>query len=73
MVAATRPFTLHNDAGLNWVQLFSSSFGLRLCGDGKSSNVACVSTTMIHNACVSIETPIFYFISNPKQFFLFLI
>jgi hypothetical protein len=52
---------------------FSSSFGLRLCGDGKSSNVACVSTTMIHNAYVSIETPIFYFISNPIQFFLFLI
>ncbi len=52
MVAATRPFMLHNDAGLHWVELFSSSFGLRLCGDGKSSNVACVSTTMIHNACV---------------------
>ena len=36
-------------------------------------NVACVSTTMIHNAYVSIGTLIFYFISNPKQFFLFLI
>ena len=36
-------------------------------------NVACVSTTMIHNAYVSIRTLIFYFISNPKQFFLFLI
>ena len=38
-------------------------------------NVACwcVSTTMIHNAYISIGTLIFYFISNPKQFFLFLI
>ncbi len=35
MVAATRPFTLDKDAGLYWVQLFSSSFGLRLCGNGK--------------------------------------
>jgi hypothetical protein len=32
-----------------------------------------VATTMNHNACVSIETPIFYFITHPKQFFLFLI
>ena len=36
MVAETRPFTLHNDVGQDWVQLFPSYFGLRLCGDGKS-------------------------------------
>ena len=28
--------TLHNDVGQDWVQLFPSYFGLRLCGDGKS-------------------------------------
>ena len=27
MVAATRPFTLHNDVGQDWVQLFPSYFG----------------------------------------------
>ena len=36
MVAATRPFTLHNDVGQDWAKLFPSYFGLRLCGDGKS-------------------------------------
>ena len=44
MVAATRSFTLHNDAGLNWFQIFSSYFGLWLCDDRES--IACESTAM---------------------------
>ena len=72
MVAATRPLTLNNDAGLHWVELFFFFFRSSIVWWWKV-NVACVSTTMIHNAYVSIGTLIFYFISNPKQFFLFLI
>ena len=72
MVAATRSLMLNNDAGLHWVELFFFFFRSSIVWWWKV-NVACVSTTMIHNAYVSIRTLIFYFISNPKQFFLFLI
>ena len=71
--SATRPFTLHNDAGLHWVQLFLFFFRSSIVWWWKVTVAWCVSTTMIHNAYVSIGTLIFYFISNPKQFFLFLI
>ena len=73
MVAETRPFTLHNDAGLHWVQLFFFFFRSSIVWWWKVNVAWCVSTTMIHNAYISIGTLIFYFISNPKQFFLFLI
>ena len=74
MVAETRPFTLHNDVGQDWVQLFPSYFAWSWIVWWWKVNVAWrVSTKMIHNAYVSIGTLIFYFISNSKQFFLFLI
>ena len=49
MVAATRPLTLNNDAGLHWVELFFFFFRSSIVWRWKV-NVACVSTTMIHNA-----------------------
>jgi hypothetical protein len=70
MVATTRSSTLHNDAGQHWVELFSSSFGLRLCGDGNS--IACVSTTM--SQCIHLHWNSYFLLHFwPKTIFLFLI
>ena len=44
MVAATRPFTLHNNAGLNWVQLFFFFFGSSIVWWWKVYVACCVST-----------------------------
>ena len=60
-------------SGIHWVELFFFFFRSSIVWRWKVNVAWCVSTTMIHNAYVSIGTLIFYFISNPKQFFLFLI
>ena len=70
MVSATRPFRLHNDADLNWFELFFFFFRSSIVRWWKV-NVACVSTTMIHNAYVSIGTPIFISFLTQNNFFYF--
>ena len=63
--------TIHHDADLSWVQFF-----LLICFISPLFDCVTESQCWLckyYNAYVSTETPIFYFFSNLKQFYLFLI
>ena len=71
-VAATRPFTIHNDAGLDWVQLFFFFFRSSIVWWWKVNHVACVSSFYNDSQCIRLHWNLYFLLHFwPKTIFSF--